>query len=88
VDSYTRRSELIEHAEAWLRDKGNVKSLGSQELQKKFYYLRWAIKTVLEAETRVTTKELPYAIAREYWKRVRCPSNVDLLFEEEERIVI
>lgn len=88
VDSCTRRLELIQHAEAWLRDKRNVKSLGAQELQKKFYYLRWAIKTALEAESRVTTRELPYAIAREYWKRVGRPSNVDLLFEEEERIVI
>jgi hypothetical protein len=87
ADSCTRRSELIQHAEGWLREKRNIKSLGAKELQKKFYYLRWAMKAVLEAETRVTSRELPYAITREYWKRVTHPSNVDSLFEEEERIV-
>jgi hypothetical protein len=86
ADSCTRRSDLIGHAQRWLKDKKNRKSLGAEELRKKFYYLRWAIKAVLEAEKRVTARELPFAITREYWRRVNRSSNVDLLFEEEERI--
>jgi hypothetical protein len=57
-------------------------------LRKKWYYLRWSIKTVLEAEPRVSSRSLPFAITREYWKRTNRPSNVDALFEEEERIVL
>jgi hypothetical protein len=85
--SCTRRSDLIGHAERWLRTQKSTKSLGVSELQAKWFYLRWSIKTVLEASPRVPTRDLPFAIAREYWKRLRQPSNVDRLFEEEERIV-
>lgn len=88
ANSCPRRSELIGHAECWLKDRKNRKSLGADELRKKFYYFRWAIKTVLEAEERVMTRGLPFAITREYWKRVNQPSPVDQLFEEEERIVV
>ncbi len=87
VQSGTRRSELLRHAEQWLRAWGNTKSYGPSELQKKWYYLRWSIKTVLDSTPRVPTRDLPYAITREYWKRIAQPSNVDRLFEEEERIV-
>ncbi len=87
VRSNARRSNLVEHAEQWLKDKKTKKSLGVSELRKKWYYLRWSIKTVLESSPPVSTRDLPFAIAREYWKRVSRPSNVDLLFEEEERIV-
>lgn len=87
ADSCPRRSELISHSQQWLRDKKNRKSLGAEELRKKFYYLRWAIKAVLETKTRVTSKELPFVIAREYWDRIKHISNVDLLFEEEDQIV-
>lgn len=87
VRSNVRRSDLLAHAERWLRTQKDKKSLGISLLREKWYYLRWAIKTVLEAGPRVQTRELPFAIAREYWKRVGRPSNVDQLFEEEERIV-
>ena len=87
VDSCPRRSDLIGHAQRWLSNKKNRKSLGAEELGKKFYYLRWAIKTVLEAENHVTTRQLPFAITREYWNRIKESSSVDQLFEEEERIV-
>jgi len=88
VRSGVRRSDLIKHAETWLRDRKTKKSLGPTELRKKWYYLRWSIKTVLEAEPRVPSRSLPFAITREYWKRTSRPSNVDPLFEEEERIVL
>jgi len=87
VRSCVRRSDLVGHAERWLRAQKAKNSLGVSELQEKWYYLRWCIKTVLEANPRVSTRELPFAITREYWKRIGRPSNVDLLFEEEERIV-
>jgi hypothetical protein len=86
--SCVRRSDLIKHAETWLKDRKTKKSLGPTELRNKWYYLRWSIKTVLEAEPRVSSRSLPFAITREYWKRTSRPSNVDALFEEEERIVL
>jgi hypothetical protein len=85
--SCTRRSDLVGQAERWLRAQKGTKSLGVSDLREKWYYLRWSIKTVLEASPRVPTRELPFAIAREYGRRIGRPSNVDLLFEEEERIV-
>ena len=88
VRSCVRRSDLIKHAETSLRDRKKKKSLGVTELRKKWYYLRWSIKTVLETEPRVSTRSLPFAITKEYWKRTNRPSNVDALFEEEERIVL
>lgn len=87
VRSCVRRSDLVGHAERWLKAQKGRKSLGVSELQEKWYYLRWSIKTVLEVTPRVQTRDLPFAIAREYWKRISRPSNVDLLFEEEERVV-
>jgi hypothetical protein len=87
VRSCVRRADLVGHAERWLRAQKAKKSLGISELQEKWYYLRWSIKTALEATPRVSTRDLPFAITREYWKRISRPSNVDLLFEEEERIV-
>ncbi len=83
-----RRSDLAGHAEIYLRDRRTKKSLGASELRRKWYYLRWSIKTVLDANPRVSTRNLPFAITREYWRRTNRPSNVDALFEEEERIVI
>jgi hypothetical protein len=82
-----RRSDLVGHAERWLRVQKAKRSLGVSDLQEKWYYLRWSIKTALEMNPRVSTRNLPFAITREYWKRISRPSNVDLLFEEEERIV-
>jgi len=88
VRSCVRRSDLMEHAEKWLRDKKTQKSHGATVLRNKWYYLRWSIKTVLDADPRVSTRNLPFAITREYWKRIKQPSNVDVLFEEGERLVI
>jgi hypothetical protein len=88
VRSCFRRSDLAGHAEMWLRDKKTKQSLGATVLRSKWYYLRWSIKTVLDADPRVSTRNLPFAITREYWKRTKQPSNVDALFEEGERIVI
>ncbi len=87
VRSGTRRSLLVPHAEQWLRARGNTKNYGTSELQKTWHYLKWAIKTVLESSPRVPTRELPFAIAREYDKRKFHPSDVDRLFAEEECIV-
>lgn len=88
VQSCVRRSDLAGHAEKYLRDKKTKKSLGASVLRNKWYYLRWSIKTVLDADPRVSTRDLPFAITREYWKRIKQPSNVAALFEEGERIEI
>jgi hypothetical protein len=88
VQSCTRKSELIKHAERWLRHPVGIssKSYGVSELRKDWFYLRWSIKTVLEVGSR--TRDLPYAIAREYWDRKAKATNVDRLLEEGERIVV
>ena len=88
VQSCTRKSELIKHAERWLKHPVGIssKSYGVSELRKDWFYLRWSIKTVLEAGSR--TRDLPYAIAREYWDRKAKATNVDRLLEEGERIVV
>jgi hypothetical protein len=88
VQSCTRKSELIKHAECWLKRPVGIssKSYGVSELRKDWFYLRWSIKTVLEAGSR--TRDLPYAIAREYWDRKAKATNVDRLLEEGERIVV
>jgi hypothetical protein len=86
VRSCTRRSDLMRHAERWLKTQKRSKSQGVSELREKWYYLRWSIKTVLDNTPRVPTRELPFAITSEYWKRLAQPSNVDRLFEEEERL--
>jgi hypothetical protein len=85
IQSCTRKLELVKHAEHWLKSHGPNQSYGISDLQEHWYYLRWSIKTVLDAGTR--SRDLPFAITREYWRRKYHPSNVDRLFAEEERIV-
>jgi hypothetical protein len=84
VQSCTRKSELVKHAERWLSAQRNTKSFGVADLQTNWYYLRASIKTALEAGIR--SRDLPFAIAREYWKRKYHPSNADVLFADDERI--
>jgi hypothetical protein len=87
VRTCVRRSDLVGHAERWLKSqKGKQKSLGVSKLREKWYYLRWSIKTVIEAQPRVVSRDLPFAITREFWKRTMKASDVDRLFEEEDRI--
>jgi hypothetical protein len=83
VDSCTRKSLMTKHAEQWLRSHG-TKSYGVTELRKDFYFLRSAIETVLKLNPR--RHDLPYSIAREYWKRKNHLSNVDILFAEDEAL--
>ena len=86
VESCPRKSEMVQHARQWLEHPVYVsqKSYGVTELRRDWYYLRSAIKKVLEADTR--TRELPYAIAKEYDDRKAQASNVDRLLEEGHRI--
>jgi hypothetical protein len=86
VQSCPRKSEMVQHARQWLEHPVYVsqKSYGVTELRRDWYYLRSSIKTVLEAGTR--TRELPYAIAREYADRKIKATNVDRLLEEGHRI--
>jgi len=84
VDSCTRRSLLVKHAEHTLRSQGGNKSFAVSELRKDFYYLRSAIEEVLKTNPR--RRELPYAIARDYMERKSHISNIDLLFAEDEAL--
>ena len=67
VRSGTRKSELVKHAERYLRAQAKSKSYAISELRKNWYYLQKAIQTVVEARTR--SRDLPYAITKEYWRR-------------------
>src|SRR5258708_3399415 len=62
VRSRVRRADLVGQAEKCLRDKKTKKSIWASELREKWYYLRWAIKPVLDADTRVSSRNLPVAI--------------------------
>ena len=84
VGSCARKHELAKHAEQWLRAHGKSKSLAIEQLRKDWLYLRWSIQSALVAKT--MTRDLPYAIAKNYWKQKSSPSNVDLLFAEEEAL--
>ena len=86
VESCARKPELLRHAERWLRAQRRTKSFGTSNLQENWYYLRLSIKSALEAGIR--SRDLPFAITREYWKRRYHPTNPDMLFAEEERIVV
>ena len=87
VQSCARKPDLLRHAERWLGAQRRTKSFGTSELQTNWYYLRLAIKAAsLDASIRY--RDLPFAITREYEKRRYHPSNPDVLFAEEERIVV
>ena len=86
VQSCARKPNLLRHAERWLRAQRRAKSFGTSELQTNWYYLRLAIRVSLEADIRL--RDLPFAITREYEKRRYHPSNPDVVFAEEERIVV
>jgi hypothetical protein len=85
VQSCPRKSELAKYAESWLRAR-KTKSYGISELQASWYYLHLAIDSALQLGTR--SRDLPFVIARHYWSRKFHPSNPDVLFAEEERIVV
>jgi hypothetical protein len=84
IRSGTRRSELIRHAEQWLKSTQNSKSHVVSELRKNWYYLEKAIQAALEA--RIRTDDLPFEITKDYRRRKSQPSNIDILFAEEEAL--
>ena len=84
VRSGTRRSELIKHAERWLKSQRNSKSYEVSELRKNWYYLQKSIQAALDARTR--TWDLPFEITKDYRRRKIQPSNIDILFAEEEAL--
>ncbi len=84
VASRTRKSLLVDHAGQWLKSQRGSKSFGVTELKKNFYYFRAAIEMVLKSNPR--GRDLPYAIAKEYWERKNHISNIDILFAEDEAL--
>ena len=86
VNSNTRRSQLVSHAERYLRKARSNEWDGIAELRKNWYYLNRAIRTCLDQPTR--SPKLPYVIATEYWKRKNHPDAVDAAFDMEESIVV
>ena len=89
VDSNTRRSELVTDAKNWLQTRrpSTTGWMGVLELQQHWYYLRRSIENVLKVGVLgLPRRQLPYAIATEYWTLKTHPSPVDIAFAEEERL--
>ncbi len=88
VRSCVRRSQLVKHAEHWLKHAPVVpsESYGVSALRDNWFYLRWAIRSTLEAKVR--TRDLSFSIAQEYWKRKENASPVERLLAQDESIII
>jgi hypothetical protein len=86
--SCVRKSQLVKHAEHWLKHAPVVasESCGVSALRDDWFYLRWAIKTVLEAKVR--SRDLPFAITQEYWKRKENATPVERLLAQDESIIV
>lgn len=85
-NSRRRGITLTQHAEAWLRAKHPADSYPIVELRRNWYYLQRSIMTALKSKP--LPQAIPYRITTEYFRRTASPSNVDLVFEEDERIVV
>ncbi len=88
VRSCTRKSELLKHAERWLKQAPTIKAedYGVSELRDNWFYLLWAIKDTLKAKVR--SRDLPFAITQEYWKRKENGTDVERFLAAGERIVV
>jgi hypothetical protein len=86
VNSCPPRSELVGHAEQWLRSKRSPDPHAISQLRQNWYYLRGAIESVLKSKPH--PRALPYLLSAEYSRKTTVRTAVDLLFEEEERIVV
>jgi len=88
ISTRKQNAKLVQHAKQWLRTKRVSKSdalfNAVTGLRQNWYYLEHAISTVVD--TRVLTRELPYKITTEYFRRLKARTSVDILFEEDERI--
>jgi hypothetical protein len=84
VDSCPSRTELVGHAEQWLRSKRSSDPYAISQLRQNWYYLRRAIESVLKSKP--PQRALPYLLSSEYLRKTTVRTAVDLLFEEEERI--
>jgi hypothetical protein len=85
VESCRRRSDLINQAERWLKN-ASPKSYTVVQLRKDWYYLRRSLKAVMN--TKLLSRALPYAILRDYLYQISHKSAADLLFEEDEQLVV
>jgi hypothetical protein len=88
VRSSVRKSQLVRHAEHWLKHGSVVasESYGVSALREDWFYLRWAIKTTLEAK--VPSRDLPFVITQEYWKRKENASPVERLLAQDDSIIV
>jgi hypothetical protein len=89
VNSPHRGKGLFQHAEQWLKKmrvtESNPNFHAVVELRWNAYFLKNAIEAVLK--TKPSTTETPYKIATEYFKRLANRTALDLLLEEDLRIV-
>lgn len=86
VNSCPSRTGLVTHAGQWLRSKRSSNPHVISQLRQNWYYLRRAIEAVLRSNPQ--PKALPYLISAEYLRKTSRRTAADLLFEEEERIMV
>lgn len=86
VNCCPSRTELVRHAEQWLRSKRSSDPHVISQLRQNWYYLRRSIEAVLKSKPQ--PKTLPYLISAEYLRKSSRRTAADLLFEEEEQIVM
>jgi hypothetical protein len=84
VLSNTRKSDLVKHAESWLRLQNPKRSYAVAELQENWFYLQIAINGALTAHVR--TPDLPFVITKQYYERKLNPQKLDRTFAPEESI--
>jgi hypothetical protein len=78
------RGRLTDHAKHWLRTRPS-RSPAMRQLTEKFRYLLSAIETSLESTS--DREQLPFRVTAEYMRRVTRPEAIDLIFEEDERVI-
>jgi hypothetical protein len=86
IKSCSERTEMINHAERWLRNRPQgTKFNAVRDLQWGWYYLKRSMQTALAA--RAHPKALPFLITRLYFEKSESPSAVDSILEYRERII-
>lgn len=84
VNNKSSKKDFLAVLEADLRKKPK-RNFAAQEMRRNWYYLRAAIKEVLQQK--IHPGKIPYRIVAEYQRKMSSRTAVDFVFEEEEQLV-
>jgi hypothetical protein len=84
VNNKSSKKKFLVILEADLK-KQPKRNFAAQEMKKNWYYLRAAIKEVLQQK--IHPGKIPYRVVAEYQRKMSSRTAVDFLFEEEEQLV-